>query len=315
MKINLIGTSFEKNSGQGIYKYSGELLKELKKTDNLISINKGGDITHVQQPELIWKALFKKKVITTIHDIIPIIYGERKLPFRIFFYICVLFTCLKSKKIIFDSYSTKKDTLGFFPFIKNKMSVVYLGIDSKKFYPLKKKENKKFIIGYMGGLGKRKNIERILKVANVFKKENIIFKIAGKGPELNKLIRLKKEMRLNNVEFVGFIPENKINLFYNSLDLFLFPSFYEGFGLPVLEAMACGVPVITSNKSSLPEVTGNAAILVNPNKIEEIKRAIEKVLNSKKLQKDMRNLGLIRAKNFSWEKTAEAYLKVIKNID
>lgn len=314
MKINLIGQSFDKNSGQGIYEYSGELLNELKKTEYSISINLNGDVNHVQQPELIWRALFKKNVITTIHDIIPIVYGERKFLFRVFFYLSILVTCLKSKKIIVDSASTKKDLIRYFPSIKNKIRVIYLGVDFKKFYPIGKKLNKKFIIGYIGGLGKRKNVEFLLHVAKKLEKENILFKIAGKGPCLKKLLELKKKLNLKNVEFSGFIPDENLNEFYNGLDIFIFPSFYEGFGLPVLEAMACGVPVITSNKSSLPEIVGKAAILINPNNMLKIKQAIETVIHDKKLQKEMKRKSLAQASRFSWGKTATEYLKIMKNM-
>lgn len=314
MKINLIGKNFDKNSGQGIYKYSGELLSELKKTRNIILTNLDGEINHVQQPELIWKVLFKKKIITTIHDIIPIVYGERKFLFRVFFYFSVFLALIKSKKVIVDSISTKKDLIKYFSFAKDKITPIYLGTDDKKFYPLKKRNNKKFTIGYIGGLGKRKNVEIILRIAKETEKENILFKIAGKGPELKKLLELKKKLNLKNIEFVGFVPENKINAFYNSLNLFIFPSFYEGFGLPVLEAMACGIPVITSNRSSLPEVVGNAGILINPNSIIQIKNAIEKVINNKKLQKEMARKSLIQTSKFSWEKTVSEYLKVIRDI-
>jgi len=312
MKINLIGTSFDINSGQGVYKYSGEILNELKKQGFDVTVNSNGDINHVQQPELIWRALFKKNVITTIHDIIPIVYGERKFLFRIFFYFSILVTCLKSKKIICDSHYTKRDLERFFPFVKNKLDVVYLGYDSKKFYPLKKKNNKEFIVGYIGGLGKRKNVKIILKVAKELEKENILFKIAGKGPELEKLLELTNKLNLKNVEFVGFIPENRINLFYNSLDLFLFPSFYEGFGLPVLEAMACGVPVMVSDRASLPEIVGDAGVIIDIENLRESVRKIKEIIKDKRLQKTLIKRGINRANNFNVDKMLEKTLKVYR---
>ncbi|MBU2477333.1 glycosyltransferase, partial [Candidatus Micrarchaeota archaeon] len=100
----------------------------------------------------------------------------------------------------------------------------------------------------------------------------------------------------------------------NLADLFVFPSFYEGFGFPVLEAMKCGCPVITSNVSSLPEVSGNAAIQINPNDINQLSQEIQKILTNKELKKKMIQKGLNQAKKFSWKKCAEKTLKVYEEL-
>jgi len=313
MKINLIGKSFDINSGQGVYRYSGEILEELKKTDNLVKINKNGDINHVQQPELIWKALFKKNVITTIHDIMPLFISERKKVFNIFFKNSILVTLLKSKKIIAVSENTKKDILKYFKINPKKVIVVHEGV-SKEFYPMKNKENKEIKIGYIGGLGKRKNVEFILKLAE--KIPNVKFIIGGRGPDKERLERISIKLMLKNVEFSGFIPDSKMNEFYNSLDFFIFPSFYEGFGLPVVEAMACGVPCIVSDRGSLPEVIGNAGLIIDIDDLSDSCERIKKLIKNKEMIKILSNKSIKRAKYFDWEecakKTIESYKDIVK---
>lgn len=311
MKINLIGQSFDKNSGQGIYRYSSELFERLQNKNLEVVKNIKGDIDHVQQPELIWKALFKKNVITTFHDIMPFFNNERKFLFRVFFYFSSLLASIKSKKIIAVSQCTKKDIIKYFPFTKNKIIVIYEGVDKNEFYRIKnKKKNKIFTIGYIGGLGKRKNIEFILKLAEKMKNERVLFKIAGKGSDKERLLKISQELELKNIVFVGFILDEKINEFYNSLDLFIFPSLYEGFGLPVVEAMACGIPCLISDRGSLPEIIGNAG------KVIDIDNLLTTTVIIKSLIKNKRGLkrSIKRANYFNWDKTIKDTIKVYEKI-
>lgn len=311
MRINLIGKCFDKNSGQGIYRYSGEILERLKQTENIILTNQTGEINHVQQPELIWKALFKKRVITTVHDVMPLFNNERKFLYRLFFYLSILITSVKSKKIICDSDCTKKDLEKYFPFTKWKNTKIYLGV-SGKFFPIKKREDKKIIIGYLGGLGKRKNVEFILKIAKELPELN--FKIGGKGPEKENLENIKKKLDLHNVEFSGFISDEKMNEFYNSLSLFFFPSFYEGFGLPIVEAMACGVPCIISNGGSLPEIMRGSGIIIDVNNLADSLKKIKNLIKDKKKIKELSQRGVEKAKVFDWKKCVDETIKVYEEI-
>jgi len=116
------------------------------------------------------------------------------------------------------------------------------------------------------------------------------------------------------VHFTGYIPEGDLPALYNGADLFVFPSLYEGFGLPVLEAMACGTPVITSNTSSLPEVAGDAALLVDPYDVDAIAEAMRRVLTDLNLAGELRVKGLARASEFSWERTARETLAVYEKV-
>jgi len=338
MKITLIGQSFDKNSGQGVYKFSGYLYENLKKLNkdtkkvvigdltsplktlfyNIIgsaykSLNIKSNVYLFMMPEISLPCLFKRPSVVVIYDLIPLLIRERKEIFNKYFKF-MMKIALKSNHLVTVSKSTKKDLINLLNVKKDRISLIYGGVDHKQFYPInKRKKNKKFTLGYIGGLGKRKNIEIILKVAEEFGQENVLFKIAGRGPELNKLIRLKNKLGLNNVEFVGFVPEEKLNNFYNSLDVFIFPSLYEGFGLPVLEAMACGVPIIASNRGAIPEIVGNAGILVNPQSTAQIIGGIKKLMHKKNLE-ILRKKSIKRAKRFGWETTAREYLKLLRNL-
>jgi glycosyltransferase involved in cell wall biosynthesis len=118
-----------------------------------------------------------------------------------------------------------------------------------------------------------------------------------------------------DVLFAGFIEEEDKPCLYNLAEIFVYPSFFEGFGLPPLEAMACGVPIIVSNKSSLPEVVGEAAIVVDPARIEELVSAIRNILEDRNLKERLINRGLERIKNFKWENGAKKFINLIKKYD
>ncbi len=185
-----------------------------------------------------------------------------------------------------------------------------------KFYSI----NTKFIL-YVGGFSPRKNIVGLLdafsKVSKQIKDLNlIIIGQHGLSYELYKNRAAKLNIS-DKVLFPGFIPVEHMPIFYNASELFVYPSFYEGFGLPPVEAMACGIPVIASNITSLPEVLGDSALLVNPNDIDCLSQSMYNVLTDNKLKSSLVKKGLLRASSFSWNKTAEdtldSYNKIIKN--
>jgi glycosyltransferase involved in cell wall biosynthesis len=118
----------------------------------------------------------------------------------------------------------------------------------------------------------------------------------------------------NDVRFLGFIPIDVLRIFYDEAKLFVFPSLYEGFGLPPLEAMAHGTPVVTSNVSSLPEVVGRAAVLVNPENVFEIMRALHRVLTDRALRDRMKDRGYQQVARFSWEKSVRRIVDVYRQV-
>jgi glycosyltransferase involved in cell wall biosynthesis len=171
---------------------------------------------------------------------------------------------------------------------------------------------------YVGALTRRKNIETALKafaqVCAAF--PDMLFVLAGpQSWQATPIASLVQQLGIaEHIHLTGPLTDDDLPALYNGADLFVFPSLYEGFGLPVLEAMACGTPVITSNVSSLPEVAGNAALLVDPYNVDELAGAIRRILSDPALAADLRAKGLERARQFSWERTAQETLEVYRNI-
>lgn len=265
--------------------------------------------------------------IITVHDIIPALLLPESYPsftvsnFKVF----PGLSLMKATQAIAVSNFTKKDLEKFYNIPKSKINVIYNGIDSI-YKPTKNNKvlnryKKKFgfkdnFIVYLSGANPRKNHERLIKAFRKFKskyKNDFKLLLVGEGNEENiiHLKNLTKEMYLsNNIIFAGYLPIKDIPVILSSAKLMIYPSLYEGFGLPPLEAMACGCPVACSNTSSLPEVTKDAALMFNPYNIEEISEAIHKVTTNRQFCDRLIAKGFNRIKNFSWKKTQEETFKI-----
>jgi glycosyltransferase involved in cell wall biosynthesis len=173
---------------------------------------------------------------------------------------------------------------------------------------------------FVGTIQPRKNVSNLIKAYHLLLNSNLLnghkLVICGRlGWMYEDMFKNIKKLNLEkHIIFLNFIADKDLPYIYNLSDLFVFPSIYEGFGLPVLESMACGVPVITSNKSSLPEVAGNACVKVDPYKVRDIAIAISEILKDEKVSKKMIDEGLNQAKKFSWEKCASDTLRVYKEL-
>ena len=214
----------------------------------------------------------------------------------------------KAEKIIVPSQNTKNDLIKYYKINPEKIFVVYHGVNkiqNSKFkiqnyadeveHPRQSRDNSKFknYILYLGSSHRRKNIDGFKKAYKVLKEK----------------YRIEHELILAGVEkYIS--EEEKLELLKNA-DVFVFPSFYEGFGLPVLEAQVVGTPVVASNTSSLPEILGNSALLVNPKNPEEIAEAIYKIIANPDLKENLIKKGQENVKRFSWLKCAEETLKII----
>jgi glycosyltransferase involved in cell wall biosynthesis len=177
---------------------------------------------------------------------------------------------------------------------------------------------------YAGRISPHKNLVRIIEAFSALRGE---LEKEGRLPDL-KLIIIGDDLSShpdlrrtvirsgvhNDVRFFGFVPIDILRIFYDLAVAFIFPSLYEGFGLPPLEAMAHGTPVVTSNMSSLPEVVGNAAVLVNPENVFEIMRATHRVLVDQALREKLKLRGYERAKHFSWDQSARQILRIYKEV-
>ena len=195
------------------------------------------------------------------------------------------------------------------------------GVDRASFKKTKKKPSGLFKILIHGAADERKNIPHILKAAKILAGWKLNFQMVIIGmddAEMKCTDYLQRTMALDlgrQVEWAGRVPFEMLNQVYSEADLFLYPSRLEGFGLPVLEAFACGVPVITSNTSSLPEVAGKAALLVDPESPRAIAEAVRKIMKNPRLRRQLIRRGLKRARLFSWDKTAKLTLKAYQQME
>ncbi|MBU3157409.1 glycosyltransferase family 4 protein [Clostridium estertheticum] len=287
------------------------------------------DIYHMPQNGIGFSQAISCKKVVTIHDLIPYVMPEtvgrgyllkflKEMPIIIG----------NSDGIITVSEFSKRDILKYFPIDESKIFVTPLAADAK-YTPLDKLHCKNFLekaynlnnpfLLYVGGFSERKNVaSAITAFSKVYKdlSENYNLVIVGDYRDSGqKLMKLTNELNmLSHVIFAGFVPEEHLPLFYNSCDAIIYPSFYEGFGLPPLEAMNCGTPVIASNLTSIPEVVGDTGILINPYDIEGIALAIGTLLSSEKLRSELSAKALLRAKQFSWQNTAGRTLKVYESV-
>lgn len=231
----------------------------------------------------------------------------------------------RADKILTISESAKSEIIDHYKIDPNKVVVVYLapndGIikvddlrsieDVRKKYGIKNK-----YILFVGTIEPRKNIKGLIhafyKLSDKIRKEYQLVIAGGKGWYYDEVFDLIEKYEMNDeVIFTGYANESDLSCIYSGASLFVFPSFYEGFGIPVLEAFKCGVPVISSSASSLPEVGGDAVLYFDPYSTEDIRRNIERVLEDKELADSLIKKGSKRLERFSWEKSSEKLLEVI----
>ncbi len=238
----------------------------------------------------------KAKKVTTIHDLVVYKYPESSS-------LEIVETQKKKldwvKKecdaVIAVSKSTKKDIEEILKIPSEKISVIYEGV-GEEFINQKstEKSSKKYVLA-MSGVGQRKNTDRLIEAFDKLKRKDLDLKIIGKN--------------------LGFVPQNDLPAFYANAEVFVYPSLYEGFGLPIIESMACGTPVITSNISSMPELGGSAAVYVDPTNIADISLKLNDVLTlSKPARKKLVEEGFKQAAKFSWEKSAKETMKLYEDL-
>jgi len=291
------------------------------------------DLYHVPQNGVGLSMNNKYSSVITLHDVIPYrmpeTVSERYLKI---FSESIPNIVNGTNGIITVSNYSKNDILKTFDFPEEKIFVtplasepIYKPLDKlicKNIVKKKYSISEDYIL-YVGGFSPRKNIPGLIKAFSKLSYKNkhcIKLVIAGtKGQSYDNYQKLTEKLGISNkVVFPGFIPTIDLPFLYNAANLFVYPSFYEGFGLPPLEAMSCGIPIISSNLTSIPEVVGSSGILVDPHNIGEIATAMNNVLLDKELSDKLSASGIRRASEFSWRKTAfetiSSYNKIISDV-
>ena len=267
----------------------------------------------------------KVKRVTVIHDITPVIMPDYHIFMSRLFHKLFLPGILKrANHIITNSEYTKSDVVTHYPFTKDKTTAILLG-KNEAFQPdhqmafLDKYNIKKPYLLYVGTLEPRKNLSRLISAFERLIENGVCnhqLVLAGKkGWKIDDLYtQIENSPAKNNIVLPGFVDKEDLAALYTNADVFVYPSYYEGFGLPILEAMSCGVPVVTSNTSSLPEVGGDAALYFDPMSIDDIYNRLAELLTDENLLLEMRRKGLERAKIFSWEKAGLETIALLERI-
>lgn len=271
--------------------------------------------------------LSSAKYVFTVHDLAYLIHPEWFPPlvrYRLSRFISR--GIRKAVKIITVSEVAKSDIVKYYDVNENNIEVIYEGVNGH-YGPVKDKVAvrrvlKKYKIDgdyvlYTGRFHVRKNIIRLLRAFDIVRKEDHpelkMVLIGGDQYHGFQVFQAIKDMGLeHHVICPGHVEDRELPLFYNGARLFIYPSLFEGFGLPPLEAMRCGIPVIASNCTSLPEILGDAALLIDPYKIDDIAEKMIQLISNEDLRKKMIERGLLRASRFTWEETARKTLNVYK---
>lgn len=324
-----------KHLKEALEKYFPEIIYDFFIDDK--NISRDIDLVHYPyfEPFFVTLPFLKKKVtVVTVHDLTPLVLShlfpvgiKGKIKWE------VQKRLLRQvDAIITDSESSKRDIVRLAGYAKEKIHVAYLAA-GEEFRRIKNQElrikelRKKYKLPekfalYVGDVTPNKNLSRLVKACL---QTDVPLVMVGKAlvateydktnpwnRELEEVQRIAKENP--SIIRVGFVESEELVALYNIATVFVMPSLYEGFGLPVIEAMACGCPVITSTKGSLPEVAGDAAVYVDAEDIGSIEKGIQKVFKNPALQKELSQKGLNQSKRFSWKKTAQQTVKVYETV-
>jgi len=294
------------------------------------------DLLHL--PTLFWLPPYLPPCpyLVTVHDVLDYMYrATRQVGLRasLNFY-STRYVLRHAEKILAVSNFTKNDVGRLFNIRFSNIEVIYNAIDDRFLQGHATEQERQFIaeryqvnypfVLYAGRISPHKNLVRIIEAFSALKTELarerqlpdlkliIIGDEVSRHPDLRRTV-IRGGVQ-NDVRFLGFVPIDVLRLFYDIAKLFIFPSLYEGFGLPPLEAMAHGTPVVTSNASSLPEVVGNAAVMVNPENVFDIMRAMQRVLTDQALREKLKARGLEQARKYSWETSARRLDGVYRSV-
>ncbi len=297
----------------------------IEEWNKLISGRKEIDVYF--EPNYIPVAFKTKKIVTTIHDFSFHLHPEwhprdRISYFRKYFYERIH----KSDLIVTDSQFIKEEAQSILKIDPAKLRVVYMGYDRQIFRKYPEQEVAAFraahnlpeqFVLFVGSIEPRKNIERLLlayrQLPEALKRQYRLVLAGFAGWRNKKIMELIQEMQAY-VSFLGYLNVKELATAYNAATFFAYPSLYEGFGLPPLEAMACGTPVLVSRAASLPEVCGQAALYCDPLDTSDIAEKLELMMSSGTLRQELETKGQARIKMFTWENTARQMIRIFEEV-
>jgi len=262
-------------------------------------------------------------VVTTIHDLSFIRFPHLFRPAnRLYLTVMTRLSARRARHLIAVSEHAASESVALLGVPRDKITVVYHGVDAD-FRPLPADQVAAFrerqglperFILFVGTLEPRKNLIHLIEAFDrVYKGESRLVLAGGKGWLYDDLFAKIEALDLKDAVLLpGYVPNEDLPLWYNAATAFAYPSFYEGFGMPVTEAQACGTPVVTSNRSSLPEAAGEAALLVDPHDVDAIAAGLRRVLSDASLREQLREQGLSRAQTFRWADTARETVQVYR---
>lgn len=260
------------------------------------------------------------KTVVTVHDMVLRAYPETMqlrtwLMLRAF----LLDSMTRADCILTDSHFSAKEISAYYPQLAHKIKVLYCGIEHNRFYPvadtgmIRKVKHRHSIAGkyilYLGTIEPRKNLLRLIQAYHLLLHDQLdiprLVLVGKKGWRCSKILRAAKPLcDCGQIVFTDYVPAEDLAALYTGAECFVFPSLYEGFGMPPLEAMACGTPVVCSHAASLPEVVGDAAVQFDPYSVRQMANAIQRVLGDSTLRQRLQQKGFVRAKQFTWQAAA-----------
>ncbi len=293
----------------------------------LLASRHGGAVNHITDHgnSYLLRFLPAERTVVTCHDLILLRVRAKELPsplprWRAAFFERVVKTMEKAAWIITDSEKTREDALKYLHVDPARIKTIHPGVDQKIFFPAPE-EKRQFswrqTLLHVGGGLFYKNMEGVLKTLARLRSQGLdaLHLVTVGSPFSQEQKRLVEQLHLESfVHPLGFLSDEALRGIYNASDVLLFPSWWEGFGWPPLEAMACGTPVIVSNRGSLPEVVGDAGVVVDPEDEGRMADAVRRILEDAVWRDDRIEKGFKRAADFSWERTARQVLDIYHRV-
>jgi len=347
VEMSGIGTYIQHLMGQGIYDYAVGIEEEIRRYDNRIKIIsfeaaiyglkeqlqfpykeiKNADIEIMHFPHYDVPITYRGRYVVTVHDLTHIVFPEFLGSKVKYYYAKYLMShaLRKAEHVFTVSNNSKQDIHNYFKTPEDKISITYNAVDAdfgikdrneiSYLYEKYSIPRDKRLLLYVGNMKAHKNLIVLLEALKLMNREDVRLLLVGKAFKSVNLDKQEKMMGIDKqVIHTGMVSKSELINFYNLADVFVFPSLYEGFGIPPLEAMACGTPVIAANNSSIPEIVGEAAILFNGNNAKELSEKINQVLNDKHIRNVLVDKGRVRSEHFSWKQSQRILGEILDQI-